>query len=239
MPYAVPPVDTTRKPLFTPGMKVNWEHPLNRDLIGYWVFTGLPVINLAWPPPLTNTGTDFNFGSQWFDGASYLTAVGTTIFTPLKITIACRIKPATNILPYPVIVNTEKEGGGTGYILHIQDTDELKWKLNGDDVNQTILTTTSPMIVDKWYSIVASYNGTTMDLYVNGNSVGSKATTTDIAFSSQHELRCGAYRATQETNTYFRGYMDYLAIYQRGISHSEVMQLHLNPYGTPDNPRLI
>jgi hypothetical protein len=93
--------------------------------------------------------------------------------------------------------------------------------LNDLDVN-------FPLVVDKWMHIVASYNGTTAKLYVDGNLLSQGiANWSTIGF----EARLGHFDVNSSTTgprhyNRFDGHLDDFRIYNRVINTQEVLALY-------------
>jgi hypothetical protein len=75
-----------------------------------------------------------------------------------------------------------------------------------------------------WHHIVATYDGSVYTLYVDGVNSGSKAMTTNLAYSATPTIGYGGglYASMQ----YFNGSMDEFAIWSRALASSEVNQLY-------------
>jgi hypothetical protein len=72
-----------------------------------------------------------------------------------------------------------------------------------------------------WYHVVATYDGTTFNIYVNGSSVGSKiqARTIDVNNTGMH---IGSYG----TGYYWNGNLDEIGVWSRALSSSEAGLLY-------------
>src|SRR5206468_2316498 len=80
-----------------------------------------------------------------------------------------------------------------------------------------------------WTHLAASYDGTTLRLYVNGAQVSQSAVSGSIAASSS-PLRIGGNAIWGE---YFTGLIDEVRVYNRALSAAE-LQNDMNTSVTPD-----
>ena len=87
---------------------------------------------------------------------------------------------------------------------------------------------TAALTVNTWTHLAATYDGTTMKLYVNGAQVGSSAQTGSIA-TSTNPLQIGG-DATY--GQYFQGMIDEVRIYSRALAQTEI-QTDMNTPVTP------
>jgi hypothetical protein len=77
---------------------------------------------------------------------------------------------------------------------------------------------TAPLATGQWTHLAATYDGTTLRLYVNGVQVGSKAQTGNMVVSTR-ALRIGGNGVWGE---YFNGLIDDVRIYNRALSAAEI-----------------
>ena len=83
---------------------------------------------------------------------------------------------------------------------------------------------------DTWTHLAATYNGSTLRLYINGNSVSSRAMTGPLNTSSM-ALRIGGSTIWDE---WYRGLIDDVRIYNRGLSAAEIQLDMATPVGAVD-----
>ncbi len=89
----------------------------------------------------------------------------------------------------------------------------------------------SNLAVNTWSHLAATYNGTTMRLYVNGVQVASRAQTGSIA-TSNGALTIGGDGLYGQ---YFAGLIDEVRIYNRALTAAEIQTDMNTPVGNPGN----
>jgi len=87
---------------------------------------------------------------------------------------------------------------------------------------------TSDSFVDVWTHIVATYDGTTQKLYINGSLVSSATTEQEISTTTNAKI--GARNFNNNANM-FAGKIDELAIYNRALEEEEVEEIYRIKYG--------
>ncbi len=127
-----------------------------------------------------------------------------------------------------------KEGSaGLSYALYSSDAGSRPsgWIRRTSDIDAT---GTSAIATNTWVHLAATYNGSTLTLYVNGVQAATRAITGAIVTSTL-PLRIGGSAAWGE---YFAGRIDEVRIYNRALSASEIQTDMNTPVGaagpTPD-----
>ena len=91
---------------------------------------------------------------------------------------------------------------------------------------------TSPLPLNVWTHLAATYDGGTLRLYVNGSQVSSR-TVGGTLVASTMPLRIGGNAAWGE---YFAGLIDEVRIYSRALSPAEIQFDMTTPIGSPPPP---
>lgn len=241
MPFAVPPAITTRKPLSCERVKVNWEHPLNRGLIRWFIFNdgaganiselvngygGTAVNAPVWTPTNKGMGLLFVAGSSQrittslpFLGLPYTITgwLNPTNITAIQNLIYLNDGSVNNEIRIELAVTTGvaqhnyKQGGGSTYTA----------------------ASTNAAVAGEWQHLAAT-NASLVDRKVYLNAGGMGVHTTSCANPTLTTCQFGVARTT-----YLSGIISNITIWDRALTQSEVMYDYLYPYGTPDNPRLI
>lgn len=113
-----------------------------------------------------------------------------------------------------VISKWEKPPVSAGYIIYTEDGDSLVFARDSSTSSRTSITAT--INPNNWTHIVASYDGTTMTLSLNGEVVDSKPSTL-ILPSLLTNFVIGSASGNATTNP-FRGQIDNVAIYDRSLT---------------------
>ncbi len=135
---------------------------------------------------------------------------------------------------YPTLVSNHQlinneNSSYTGYRLDITTTSVIGFSLrNTPTTNQANITTTGTLLANKWYNIVATYNGSSntsgMNIYINGavQSVTSITNNLTSTIISNETTWIGLRRPA--TTGPFSGRVSNVQIYNRALSASEVLQ---------------
>ena len=237
MPFAVPPVDTTRKPIFTAGMKVNWEHPLNRQLMSLFVFNGYGVVydlvrkNLLTPV----NGAYVNPQEGLVCNGSNRGMLSGMVDLDLP-------KVGTFVIRFRNLGAT----GTVGYLLHasVYTNFAVNYTSTGSFTFYTPdghgMTNTGTDIANgNWHTLFIMWNDSTnlkqtfIDLYTYYISTTTYDFTMPPTTGDPLEI-------SRTASTYdAAGAFDYIALHGCELNSAEVAGYCSNPYGTPDNPRLI
>ena len=179
---------------------------------------------------VTDSGVNDNFGiiagANWVEGRSgkalKFDGKGDFVEVPdspsLDITNNITIEAWVNPSKFPpggfTVVS---KGASEAYALSIGQAGHLHYVMN---VNGRKDWTSINVIVstDRWYHIAATYDGTTVEAFVNGGNVGSWGFT-GVITPNDENLRIGHREGGGE---YFNGTIDTVAIYSRVLSAREI-----------------
>jgi hypothetical protein len=176
------------------------------------------------------TWTTGRYGSALsFDGANDWVTVAdaTSLDLTTGMTLMAWVNPTALSGWRSMILKETSEG--LAYSLYASDGSRPASYIGttGGEVS-TAGTTTLPL--NTWSHLAATYEGTTLRLYVNGTLAGTR-TTTQAILSSTSPLRLGGNAVWGE---YFQGKIDEVRIYNRALSQTDV-QTGMN---TPVEPPL-
>ncbi|CAM1300175.1 Uncharacterised protein g2630 [Pycnogonum litorale] len=91
--------------------------------------------------------------------------------------------------------------------------------------NETTIFSHSPYAPGNWFHLVATYDGHTMKLYVNGAQVASNRWQKGNVFSASSKLHCKELRMGGGlTDDYFRGSLDLVAVWNDDLRHRYIVQ---------------
>jgi len=171
--------------------------------------------------PYGRDGTNHNgvvgSSSTYFDGNDWIGEIeGTNYVEPEAITVSSWINLATDAPTARNIWLTK----WYGFSMEIQDTTRIPYfRLNGpgDTVSNTSLT------LGQWHHFVGTYDSSIGGrVYLDGNLVGTKATSTAITYTENYPLNIGRYYG----GIYFKGNISDVKIYDRALTASEVESLY-------------
>jgi hypothetical protein len=133
------------------------------------------------------------------------------------MTLEAWVKPAAAATGWTNVMFKERVGDGN-YTLYSADGAGGK-PVAGVDINGGILASaTSPLAVGAWAHLAATYNGSSVVMYVNGTQVGSAAATGSMATSTL-PLRIGGDSVFGE---YFNGLIDEVRIYDTALTAAQI-----------------
>lgn len=122
-----------------------------------------------------------------------------------------------------VIKKTIGTTTANGYELSLASNGKVFVRFNGNSLYRVDSATDYPHNGSAWMHIAATYDGTTIRLYINGVSENPKTATFTIAANST-SLGIGAEPAASPIN-FFQGQIDDLRIYNRTLSAEEIQGL--------------
>jgi hypothetical protein len=178
-----------------------------------------------------NNGTSFNviYGSaysrfSWGQGAyfngsnSYIDAGNQALGG--NITVSVWVYPKNISTDFAGFVNKNNISGQRVFWFgqHANDG-ALRFGIYFDGVNETYLDTGIVITNNKWYYLVATYDGHYQKIYVNGRLVAASSDLNSVLPSRTSNYWIG--RSTAPT-PYFSGYIDEVAVFSRALSLDEI-----------------
>lgn len=112
-------------------------------------------------------------------------------------------------------------GGQFGYQLALNSSNQTLFLRDTYGGSRDALLATTVLSPNTWYHLAATYNGTTMNVYVNGTLDGNLTNTLSGGSASTEALYVGPYFGS----TNFTGLVDEVRLYNRALSASEI-QIH-------------
>ncbi|MBE2286008.1 MAG: putative Ig domain-containing protein, partial [Prosthecobacter sp.] len=160
-----------------------------------------------------------------FDGTNdYMQVADQSVLRPTQITLEAWVRPSASAPSGDRIIiaktdNPASPTNGYGLLQRSGGTTVRFWINRTSTVASTSDVVDAALTVNAWNHVVATYDGTTLRLYVNGVQQASKAFTTPISQSSQPLVMGGS--AT--TATSWSGLLDEPVIYNRAITVAEAL----------------
>ena len=120
--------------------------------------------------------------------------------------------------------NANDYSGGWGFLLYSNGT--FNWSHNDGSNNQNWNINAGTISTNTWYNVCAVYSDSNnlRTFYLNGSSVGTIATNTNVAASTDN-LFFGTYGASSPSGQYLNGSLDQVRIYSTALSSSDVTAL--------------
>ena len=253
MPYISPAyiVDPQRKPRFP--CAVDWNHPISRGLVGCWLFnegSGKNCYDLrnntSYSHLAYNGGTLSLVNDMLFfptiDGRSY---IGGSNIDPFQIDgndpmtiVWSGILSLTMPQYYPIIGNLSSAANNPGFYMRINyGVGSLLPSLFIQDNSGGYIGVSSDVAAAQAVlnTIVMRYtggrSGNNVLFYQNNVLVNSTVQTNTLSASSlsNSPLQIGAVGFDVSVFDYL-GYMNYLYIFNRALTASEIQQLYIEPY---------
>ncbi len=106
---------------------------------------------------------------------------------------------------------------GLAYALYLQDGKPAVYVNLGAYDEGKVATASIPL--NAWSHVAATYDGSTLRLYVNGSSAGSRSLPGALTVAPDHPLRLGGNSAWGE---YFQGRLDEIRVYNRALTQTEI-----------------
>lgn len=232
------------------GTRINRSHPIANGLIASWLMNegggpnvydsagayhnkgvlssiggaALPTWNVGLlGKTILHNRTSYTVGSFINCGAN------TSLNPNNAISISCWCFGTAMGSDYQMLV-TRSVGDGTGaYELRVDDsTAKVNWGLSKPTL--ATLVGNAALASNVWNHIVATYDGASMKIYVNGKLDNSNSSSGTIA--STNEQTCIGLRSLTATGGQFPfvGKIDNVQIWNRALSYSEVNRLFVEPF---------
>jgi len=150
------------------------------------------------------------------------------------ITLSAWVKADANTANSNII---ERWLYGTGvnqraYCLYVTGTGAIAFGLGNDGTSANVkwLTTTATITRNVWTHIAATFDGTTMKIYINGALSTSVAAGFSTIFVPTGNVHIGNWQATATTwANPFIGSIDEVRLYKKALSASEILGIYNNP----------
>ncbi len=158
------------------------------------------------------------------------------------ITLEAWVRPLTSGNgSFQGIVSKYDNPGGTAYGIYLMPSGQLSFYLGSTGVFSATnrLLTTAPIPNRQWTHVVATWDGTTKRVYLNGVLDVTSSFAGPI-YDTNEPVRVASFASSGVTGQFFDGQIDSPAIYSRALTPSEIVQRtgELADYG-PGNPGVL
>ena len=161
-----------------------------------------------------------NLHSVDFDGVDDFIQLGEPI-SYTQHTISTWVKVSDSDASKTII--DARDANDDGIRIFLTSAEVVTYQLNTSDINSG-----SAISVNEWHHIVATYDGTTQKLYIDGSLADS--TTTSQTISTTTNAKIGSRNFSDRANE-FAGKIDELAIFDRALTADEVTAIFRIKYG--------
>lgn len=203
---------------------------LNTGLVGWWTMDA-PDVTVTTTTDKSGSGNNGTRAggttavlgkigqAMKFDGSSgYVNGHDNPVLASTNITVSAWIN-SRNIATEQMITSKYFDQTGLkGLALEVYGA-KLTFSINAGAFKQG----TTVMSTGKWYHVVATYNGSVINLYVNGVPDGTLNSAAGIT-NPTGNFEIGRY--TYSSNLWFNGTLDDVRVYNRALSASEIQQLY-------------
>jgi len=199
-------------------------------LIAYYPFNGSIIDESGNGHELTANGPSLcndRFGSMQkaynFDGINdYMTLSANNNFEPNVISLAAWVKPIAFSQWSTVIMKSNAQWTQGYGLAHYTGTNDIHFFIN----HYSSINVSASIPLLKWSHIAATYDGTSIKLYINGELIDSKAYDGQISYASA-PVNIGMGSGGNGTKYLWKGGIDDIRIYNRAISASEIKSIFL------------
>jgi len=166
------------------------------------------------------------------DGEGGRLVAGTFDVVGGGITLAAWIKPDDFGVPDGRVISKSTDWGGNDHWWMLSTIDAnhvLRFRLKTDDGQDTttLIASSGELVAGEWVHAAASWDGSMMRLYKNGEEVGSTAKGgTAVATDASVAVSIGnQHPDTPHPDLHFDGLMDDVVVYSRALSPDELNEL--------------
>ena len=180
--------------------------------------------NVAW------AASGHSSGGLSFNGTNSYVSINDSASLHLTtgMTLEAWVDPSNATNSNPVII---KEGTGVApYSLYSADTTTpVSYLTTNTSGSISAATASNALATNTWSHLAATYDGSTLTLYVNGVVVNSAAVSASSMITSTGKLKIGG--DSVFANEFFQGLIDDVRIYNRPLSVSEIQADMSTPAG--------
>ena len=234
------------------GVSLDLSNPINRDLVGFWLFNeagGIKAYDLSgnnYHGTLTNIANPPTATSGWNPGKTGigLRFDGTDDYVDIPYSFV-----QSNVVTFEIWFNTQNaswdilfgvenaklpaDPNSYDSIFAIKDTGVLRAELYTGTLGE--ISTSFSVRDGRWHQAILTGNINIQSLYVDGNFIGSRSGTLQMDGQGTLTFLGTGYDITSRgfpSNSwhYFNGFIDNACVYNQALSAQEIFQLYLAPY---------
>ncbi len=224
------------------GARLNWAHPLNKGLAGFWLMNEGggdklqdlsmnknvgTLVDMANPP---TAASGWNPGRKGvglnFDGVNdYVDAGNSSSLTPLsEVSISVWLKDVGVTGTQKNIINNQYSSVTfKGILMYVSTANKMNFRIGNGTITSVGITNNN--VTSNWEHYVGTYNGTTIKIYRNG-----VIQTTTGSLTGNIEYSGTTFIIGSTGSNTANGSIDEVRIWSRALSAQEIMQLYIDPY---------
>ncbi len=114
--------------------------------------------------------------------------------------------------------------GNAAYGLTIEPTGKVRFEVSKHGNDETRAISDSSVSLNTWHHVAGRYNGTTLQIFVDGIPDGASTAFTGLIFNTSIQFSLGAHEAPGLLG-FFNGALDEIRIYNRALSDDDIAVL--------------
>jgi predicted GH43/DUF377 family glycosyl hydrolase len=181
--------------------------------------------------------TPYNYDpSMTLDGNDHHDVPSSSNLQLSKFSVAAWFKTSKNYASDAYIVNkggsgSESKGKNMNYGIWMTSSEKIRAGFETSSGSDRVATSPTSYNDGNWHYAVATYSGSTLRLYIDGNQVASMTTSASPDKAGTQPLRVGA--NSLSLNGFFTGNVDEVRVWNRVLSASEISsQYNSGTFGT-------
>ena len=202
-----------------------WNKSLSKAEIQAEMQSSSPMTNPIWSFEPSWMWSDGKFGKALkFDGVDDYVSVPTStsidsVGGMTKITVEAWVYVFGGTNNYQIVV---MKGDLDAEVDVRPETNVVRWGITNVTGNRVVKDTNVGFVINKWFHLAITYDGSNINLYVNGTLQDSQPTTGNIR-SSGTGILLGEY----SNNYWFNGTIDSVRIFNQALTPDQIDHLYL------------
>ncbi len=188
-------------------------------------FAGTYTLGVPGPRPTAYSGMPSDNKALNLGGAGYVQMPYSAALNPAVFTVECWARATGGAGTFRAAVSNRDDTGAAGqtkgFIFYAASNNTWQFWTGSGGSGAWDPITGPPVVLNQWVHLAATYDGAVKRFYVNGNQVGTGATSA-FNINNARGLRIGAGQNESTANFRFVGDVDEVAIYSRAFSAAEI-----------------
>jgi len=163
---------------------------------------------------------------------SYLDVNSTNSAQLSKFSVAAWFKTSTDYNSNAFIVNKAGASENMNYGIWMTNTEKVSGGFETPNGNAIYATSPSSYSDGKWHYVVVTYDGSAINLYLDGIQVAAKSSSGSPDSGGEEPIRMGA--NSQTLNEFFIGNVDEIRVWKSALSAQQVIDAYNGNFNTKD-----